>query len=169
MEAELDAVPAPPPLPPGYAWVPWAEALAEAHAEVLLGSFCGGIDAVVFPSLGDPLGCRCLMGEISRKPGFLPAATWLVAGPGGYAASVQGVHDRGVGAIQNLGVLPGHRGRGVGEALLLKALAGFRAAGLGRAMLEVTAQNDPAVRLYRRLGFRRRKVLYRAVDVTALV
>jgi ribosomal protein S18 acetylase RimI-like enzyme len=60
-------------------------------------------------------------------------------------------------------VVPACRGRGLGRALLLYALYGFRQAGLAVAMLEVTAQNDAAVRLYRRLGFRRRKTLYKAV------
>ena len=41
---------------------------------------------------------------------------------------------------------------------------GFRAAGLRRVYLEVTAENSSAVRLYRDLGFRRAKVLYKAVD-----
>jgi ribosomal protein S18 acetylase RimI-like enzyme len=31
----------------------------------------------------------------------------------------------------------------------------------------VTAQNDSAIRLYRRLGFRCRKTLYKAVDAEA--
>jgi ribosomal protein S18 acetylase RimI-like enzyme len=31
-------------------------------------------------------------------------------------------------------------------------------------MLEVTAQNDGAIRLYRRLGFRRTKTIYKAVQ-----
>jgi RimJ/RimL family protein N-acetyltransferase len=35
--------------------------------------------------------------------------------------------------------------------------------GLGRGVLEVTAQNEPAIRLYQRLGFRRAKVVYKAV------
>ena len=71
-----------------------------------------------------------------------------------------------MGAIQNLGVLPAHRGLGLGAALLLQALHGFRRAGLGRAFLEVTAQNDAAIRLYRRLGFRCRKTIYKAVDAS---
>jgi ribosomal protein S18 acetylase RimI-like enzyme len=91
-------------------------------------------------------------------------------GPAGPAATVQGVCDRtGTGAIQNLGVVPTHRSKGMGEALLLHALHGFRAVGLRQAMLEVTAQNDPAVRLYRRVGFRCRKTLYKAVEVHSLV
>ena len=36
-----------------------------------------------------------------------------------------------------------------------------------RALLEVTAQNEGAIRLYRRLGFRRRKTVYKAVMAQA--
>jgi ribosomal protein S18 acetylase RimI-like enzyme len=170
MELCLDQPPPALGLPDGYSLVPWSDVLLEAHAEALFGSFQLEIDSTVFPSLGDPIGCRCLISEISRKAGFLPAATWLVTGPAGPAATVQGVCDRtATGAIQNLGVLPAHRGKGLGEALLLQALHGFRAAGLRHAMLEVTAQNDAAVRLYRRVGFRCRKTLYKAVEVNSLV
>ena len=99
---------------------------------------------------------------------FTAAATWLIAWEGGYCGTVQGVRERnGMGAIQNLGVVAAHRGRGLGSALLLQALHGFRRAGLGRGFLEVTAQNDAAVRLYRRLGFRCRKTVYKAVDGAA--
>ena len=166
MEIVLHDAPPVPALPQGYYWVPWDESLLDLHAEVKFRSFHEEIDATVFPSLGDRQGCFYLMNEISHKRGFLPAATWLVACPSGYCGTVQGVHDRtGLGAIQNLGVVPAHRGRGIGGALLLQALHGFRRCGLGRAFLEVTAQNESAVQLYRRLGFRCRKTLYRAVEV----
>jgi GNAT superfamily N-acetyltransferase len=169
MEITLADAPPVPEVPPGYSWLAWNEGLIDAHADVLHASFREEIDSVVFPSLGDPVGCRCLMVEITRKAGFLPEATWLLAGPSGPVASVQGVRDRsGLGAIQNLGVAPGHRGRGLGEAVLLKALHGFRSHGLPQALLEVTARNDPAVRLYRRVGFRCRKTLYKAVEVPAV-
>ena len=169
MEIALADAPPVPELPAGHSWLSWNDGLLDAHADVLHASFREEIDAVVFPSLGDPVGCRCLMVEISRKAGFLPEATWLIAGPSGPVGSVQGVCDRsGLGAIQNLGVAPGSRGRGLGEALLLQALHGFRAHGLLQALLEVTARNDPAVRLYRRVGFRCRKTLYKAVEVPAV-
>ena len=60
---------------------------------------------------------------------------------------------------------------GLGTALLLQALHGFRRAGLPAAVLEVTAENTAAVRIYRRLGFRCRKTVYKAVEtpVFALV
>jgi GNAT superfamily N-acetyltransferase len=170
MEIALAAVPVPPAAPAGYAWLGWNDTLCGAHAEVLCASFREEIDAVVFPSLGDPIGCRCLMTEIARKAGFVPEATWLLMTDAGPVASVQGVSDRcGTGAIQNLGVVPAHRGLGLGEALLLQALHGFRLRGLALGLLEVTAQNEPAVRLYRRVGFRARKVLYKAVEAPSMV
>ncbi|MGC3968608.1 MAG: GNAT family N-acetyltransferase [Pirellulales bacterium] len=171
-------------LPPGYRFVPWSPALVVEHAETKYLSFRHEIDANVFSCLGDYEGCRRLMLEISRKEGFLPEATWLIAkldeepateGPTRgridpasltYVGTVQGVEDRfGYGAIQNLGIVPEQRGAGLGSVLLLKALEGFRRAGLKRAFLEVTAQNEGAVRLYRKLGFAKARTVYKAVEL----
>jgi ribosomal protein S18 acetylase RimI-like enzyme len=81
---------------------------------------------------------------------------------------VQGIRERtGTGSIQNLGIVAGQRGRGLGSALLLQALHGFRRYGYHRAFLEVTAQNEGALRLYRRLGFRCRKTIYKTVGASA--
>ena len=168
MEIDLVAPPPPARLPVGFTWTPWDDGLLDLHADVLFRSFHAEIDAQVFPSLGDRVGCRQLMNEVRHKKGFVPGATWLVACADGYCGTVQGLSERtGLGAIQNLGVLPRYRGRGLGSALLLQALAGFRRAGLGLGFLEVTARNDAAVRLYRRLGFRRKKILYKAVEALA--
>ncbi len=165
MEIDLGGLADPPPLPQPYFWIPWDEALLTAHAEVKYQSFREAIDAAVFPCLGDRNGCLRLMREIRRKAGFLPAATWLIGHPEGCVGTIQGVVDRGpIGAIQNIGVLPGHRGLGLGGALVLHALTGFREAGASRAYLEVTAENRSAVRLYRGLGFHRVKTLYKAVS-----
>jgi GNAT superfamily N-acetyltransferase len=168
MEMDLEWMPHPSLPPDGYSLVPWHAGLLQTHADVLYASFHETIDAVVFPSLGDRSGCYFLMTEICRKAGFLPATTWLLAGPDGCCGSVQGVREAGgVGAIQNLGIAPGYRNRGLGSVLLLHALEGFRRAGLKRALLEVTAHNEGAIRLYRRLGFRRRKTVYKAVMAQA--
>jgi len=165
IEMNLADAPPPPPLPPGYYFVAWNEGLLETHAEVKFACFADEIDATVFPNLGSREGCLRLMTEIRRKPGFIPGATWLIGSPTGYCGTVQGVCDRHrLGAIQNLGVTPPHRGQGLGRALLLQALEGFARYGLGRAFLEVTGQNDAAVRLYRQVGFRCRKTLYKAVE-----
>lgn len=162
------------PLPVEYCLVPWHSSLVDVHAETKYESFRSEIDAHVFPCLGDLQGCQRLMQEIARKDGFLPEATWLVAhsaGPGEtveYCGTVQGIYDRSrIGAIQNLGITPMHRGRGIGTSLLLAALEGFRQVGLKRAFLEVTAQNVGAIRLYQRMGFDSVRTVYKAADISA--
>ncbi|GAC1471447.1 MAG: GNAT family N-acetyltransferase [Isosphaeraceae bacterium] len=165
MEIDLDGSHAPQALPEPFRWVGWDESLVDRHAEVKYLSFKDEIDSAVFPCLGDRNGCQRLMREIRRKPGFLPVATWLITSPEGYVGTVQGVMDHGpIGAIQNVGVVPAYRGLGLGRALIRQALKGFHEAGLRRAYLEVTAENSSAVLLYRGVGFRRAKTLYKAVD-----
>ena len=160
-------------LPAGYRFVPWNEALLDAHARTKFRAFRDEIDAAVFPCLGELDGCRRLMHEIRGKAGFLPLATWLVArgtSPADlqWCGTIQGVIDgHGVGMIQNVGVVPGHRGLGLGTCLVERALAGFRARGLRAASLEVTVDNGGAVRLYQRLGFRRTRTIYKASEAAA--
>jgi hypothetical protein len=70
-----------------------------------------------------------------------------------------------MGGVQNVGITPEHRGRGLGMCLLQRALWGFQEAGMKRVYLEVTAENAKAIRLYQRLGFRRVRTVYKAVEV----
>jgi mycothiol synthase len=171
MELDLqERLPSVPALSPGLRWLAWRGDLLETHALVKFQSFCSEMDGVIFPNLGCHEGCLRLMREIVGKPGFRPEATWLIMEGDVPCGTIQGVRDHpGCGAIQNIGVAPGYRGRGLGTALLLQAVWGFRGLGYHKATLEVTAQNDAAVRLYRRLGFRRRRTLFKAVDPFAAV
>lgn len=57
------------------------------------------------------------------------------------------------GWIAGVGVGVPHRGSGVGRALMEGVIAEGRARGLGRIWLEVLVQNEPAIRLYEKLGF----------------
>lgn len=157
-------------VPAGYRLLSWQpERLAE-HAEAKYHSFRHEIDADVFSCLNDLDGCYRLMQEISVKEGFLPEATWLAActrsGELEYCGTIQGIRaTHKYGAIQNVGITPAHRGCGLGSVLIAAALAGFQQVGLARAYLEVTAQNERAVRLYKRLGFHRTKTLFKAVEL----
>jgi GNAT superfamily N-acetyltransferase len=156
--------------PRGYQLLPWHTDLLLDHAEVKYLSFRDEIDADVFNCLGELDGCQRLMREISVKDGFLPETTWLATyterGETIPCGTIQGIRAAAkFGAIQNVGITPAHRGRGLGTALLLAALSGFQQTGMTRVYLEVTAQNDGAVRLYKRLGFRRTKTLFKAVEL----
>jgi ribosomal protein S18 acetylase RimI-like enzyme len=158
-----------PSLPDGYAWSPWEPGDEDRHAFVKFHSFRDGIDSEVFESLSDYHGCLRLMREIAKQPGFVPAATWLITAPtdNGHAldcGTIQGVMaSEQLGGVQNIGVLPDHRGLGLGRALVLQALRGFREHGARRVYLEVTSPNQAAVKLYRELGFRHIRTMYRAV------
>jgi ribosomal protein S18 acetylase RimI-like enzyme len=157
-------------VPPGYRLVPWQPDQLAAHAEAKFQSFRHEVDAGVFSCLSELTGCYRLMDEISHKDGFLPSATWLAvyaaSGRVEYCGTIQGIRaTHKYGAIQNVGITPAHRGQGLGTALISASLAGFQQAGLTRAYLEVTAQNEGAVRLYKRLGFRRTKTLFKAVEL----
>jgi ribosomal protein S18 acetylase RimI-like enzyme len=114
------------------------------------------------------------MDDITRRTGFVPASTWLLeywppkARRPVPCGTVQGVAEDKVGAIQNIGILPEHRGHGLGTVLMWHSLAGFKSAGIERVYLEVTAQNSGACRLYERLGFHRTKVVYKASEVACV-
>jgi GNAT superfamily N-acetyltransferase len=161
----------PRPVPSNYCFLAWEESLLDAFSQAKYRSFRNELDANVFPCLSEFDGCRKLMAEIVRKPGFLPEATWLVVCSGNgrsrpdYCGTVQGIRDRqGLGAIQNLGITPEHRNTGLGTSLLWHALLGFHQSGVRRVYLEVTAQNDGAIRLYRRAGFVAIRTVYKAVE-----
>jgi GNAT superfamily N-acetyltransferase len=171
MEIDLRQVPfSEPPLPEGYEWVAWHPDILERHALAKFESFRSEVDSDVFPSLGDPAGCRHLMSEIVQRATFVPGATWLITcrlAPEEWedCATIQGLVQTGEwGAIQNVGVAPEHRGQGLGRALVLKSLAGFQSAGVQRVYLEVTACNLAAVQLYRSVGFRLARTTYKAVE-----
>ena len=160
-----------PPLPEGYRWVPWDPSLLHRHAAAKYHSFHDEVDSRVFPCLGDFVGCRKLMQEITRHESFLAQTTWLITQDPETCrgmldcGTIQGLgRSGGIGAVQNVGVHPDHRGQGLGRALVLKALEGFRAAGLSRVYLEVTGDNMPAVELYRSVGFQLARTMYKVLE-----
>lgn len=171
MEFDLSRPFPEPRLPVGYEWIAWSPEWLETHAATKFRSFRTEIDASVFPCLGSSDGCMRLMNDITRKDGFLPQATWLVAYRGNdpelpeFCGTIQGIGDtQGTGSVQNLGVVPEHRNLGLGRQLLFQAMVGFRIAGMKRAFLQVTARNAGALKLYRQLGFECTRTLYKVVE-----
>ncbi len=60
----------------------------------------------------------------------------------------------GRGFVQRLAVAPGAQGRGIGKALLLDGLYWLRASGAQEVAVNTQVGNDPALGLYRQVGFR---------------
>lgn len=156
----------------GFRFLSWDSSLLENHAEAKYRSFCNELDSHVFPCLGKMEGCVKLMNEISCRSGFIPEATWLVCyGTDFHSSSdncgtVQGIREGNkVGSIQNLGIVPEHRGSGVGSELLRRSLIGFKQVGIESVSLEVTAQNRSALKLYERTGFEVVEVVYKHADL----
>lgn len=154
-----------------YRLSPWSRELLYDHAEVKYLSFRDELDAAIFPCLGDLEGCIKLMREIVERDGFIPEATWLArylgAGPQKVEScgTIQAVRvHRSRANIQNIGVTPYHRGRGIAAAMVSAAVWGLQQVGVTKVALEVTAENDSALRLYRRLGFRPIKTVYKTTE-----
>jgi ribosomal-protein-alanine N-acetyltransferase len=78
-------------------------------------------------------------------------------------------HD--VGHVKDLAVHPDYQRRGVGTLLLKHALATLEAQGVQATKLEVRADNEEALALYRRHGFEHRRTVprYYADGTNALV
>lgn len=93
---------------------------------------------------------RSWLSEIEGGHHFTPAAR----GPGGTVIGVAAFQLYAeVADLNRVVVDPAHRGRGVGAALVGAGLAWAAASGAERMLLEVEWANEPALALYRRLGF----------------
>ena len=158
--------------PADFRLLEWRKNLLRSHAEVKFRSFRDELDSNVFPSLGNADGCLKLMQDISASRNFVPEATWLLvhADPSREVAlncgTVQGIMDGpDLGLIQNIGVAKTYRGQGLGSLIVKKSLAGFQSVGAKVVSLEVTTQNESAIRLYERIGFKTEKIVYKTVEV----
>jgi len=65
----------------------------------------------------------------------------------------------GIGGIYGLGVLPEYRGKGYGRAVLLKAIEKLKAVKAEQIMLQVAAENEKALSLYKSCGFEETSVM----------
>ncbi|MCC7370171.1 MAG: mycothiol synthase [Chloroflexi bacterium] len=86
---------------------------------------------------------------LAERDGRIVGFNWLKRVP-------ESPPDRPEGEIYIIGVGDSERGRGLGRALALLGLHHLRAEGMKTCTLFVEADNEPALRLYRSLGFRTR-------------
>ena len=70
----------------------------------------------------------------------------------GYAVAC--VEPEATGHVVSIAVAKKHRRKGIGKALLEELIKRMKEAGLKKDILEVRVSNEPAIRLYEKLGFR---------------
>jgi ribosomal-protein-alanine N-acetyltransferase len=102
-------------------------------------------------SFATPWSRKLLESELDQ-----PGSIYLVALSGGAVVGFVGLwHVMDEGHICTLAVDPDHRGRGLGELLVLAALDAAIEVGSDAVHLEYRVGNEPAARLYAKLGFER--------------
>lgn len=151
-------------LPEGFQWAPWQQGISRSHALALYQSFVHEKDSQLFLSFSTMTGCENLLLDMSQREDFLPEATWLIDSPNGPCATLQSLElNGGIVSVQNIAVVPAHRGKGLGKALVQKLFQVMRAEKLTAATLEVTADNHRAIQLYQSMGFTKTRVLYKEI------
>ena len=95
---------------------------------------------------------RALLGSELDQPGSIYFVAELDAAVAGFVGLW---HVMDEGHICTLAVDPIHRGRGLGEVLVLAALDAAIGVGSDAVHLEYRVSNEPAARLYAKLGFER--------------
>ncbi|GAA4361781.1 mycothiol synthase [Paeniglutamicibacter cryotolerans] len=129
------------------AWLA-ANAAAFAHHPEQGSMTRSDLDARMAEDWFDPAGFLIAVDEAGTMLGFHWTKVHVPA-PG-----TGGPHP-GIGEVYVVGVVPEAQGTGLGKALTLAGIRHLRNAGLEAVMLYVDADNEAAVKLYRKLGFTR--------------
>lgn len=137
----------------------WSDHYHDSAAHLIDAAYTGHVDSRINDQYRSVGGARRFLYNIVQYPGC--GAFYR---PGSFAA-FDGVTGRlcGIslasmvapecGHITQICVSPSVRGTGIGYALLRQSLSTFHAANCRSASLTVTAANEDAVALYRRVGF----------------
>ena len=116
----------------------------------------------------DPWSEKSVASELENE-----LALWLVAEEGGFVAGYIGSQTvLGETDMMNIAVHPNFRRRGIAESLVVSLVQELRSVDSKSLTLEVRASNDPAIGLYRKLGFiqaGRRPGYYRNPKEDALI
>ncbi|MGH9559609.1 MAG: GNAT family N-acetyltransferase, partial [Bryobacteraceae bacterium] len=131
-------------------------------ARLIASAYRDHIDSQINDQYHSPSGSRRFLTNIVQYPGCC-----AFFAPGSYAAADLTGHLRWVslaslvapevGHITQVCVAPEDRGKGLGYELIRQSLIALAAHGCRIASLTVTASNEPAIGLYRRIGFINRR------------
>lgn len=142
-----------------YQIEPWRDDWISGAAEIIQAAYAGEVDAQIHDRYATVDGAERFVHELVQFPGasFHSPASCMAFDPAtGSAAglSLTSFVAPHVGHIAEICIVPQARHSGLGHELLRRSLEALRATGAERISLAVTVSNEPALRLYRRFGFR---------------
>jgi len=146
----------------GVAVSPWLENRQEETARLIAKSYQGHVDGTVNDQYRSPGGARRFLMNIVQFPGcgtfFAPASYAADSGHRSLCGVLlASLVASDAGHITQVCVAPSHQGIGLGYELMRRSMAALASHGCRSASLTVTASNEPAVRLYRQMGFVHRR------------
>lgn len=137
----------------------WSEHYHDAAAQLIAAAYSGHVDSRINDQYRSANGARRFLYNIVQYPGcgafYRPASFAAFDGVTGRLCgiSLASMVAPMCGHITQICVAPSVRGTGIGYALLRQSLTMFQEAGCRSVSLTVTAANEDAVALYRRIGF----------------
>jgi len=142
--------------------VPWDSGLLRVASGILLASYRGETDAVLYEDYSSEDGCETYLRSLIENPGcgiFLPNGSFIAFDDRGFPCGflIASRISSQTAMIPQISVDPGHQGSGIGRQLIHRALAELRRLGFRAVSLAVTKKNRRAFEWYQRLGFRVRK------------
>jgi len=137
--------------------VPWTESYQEATGRLIANSYEGHIDSQINDQYRSSTGARRFLTNIVQYPGcgtFFAPASFAATDRGTLCgASLSSLVSHDVGHVTQVCVAPSYQSTGLGYELMRKSMEAMAAHGCRAVSLTVTAANEPAVRLYRKMGF----------------
>jgi len=137
----------------------WSDHYHDAAAQLIATAYTGHVDSRINDQYRTANGARRFLYNIVQYPGcgafYRPGSCAAFDAVTGrlVGISLASMVAPECGHITQICVSPAVRGTGIGYALLRHSLHTFQAAGCRSASLTVTAANEDAVALYRRVGF----------------
>ena len=145
--------------PAGVNLRPWSESRQEESARLVAAAYRGHVDSDINDQYRSAWGARRFLTNIVQYPGcgtFQQAASFAGTDPGNgglVGMSLASLVAEGVGHVTQICVAPGRQGIGLGYELMRRSLAALAEQGCRTVGLTVTVANQPAVGLYREMGF----------------
>ena len=137
----------------------WSDHYQDAAAQLISTAYAGHVDSRINDQYRSTAGARRFLYNIVQYPGcgafYRPASFASLDAMTGRLCgiSLASVVAPECGHITQICVSPCVRGTGIGHALLRASLTALRDMGCRSASLTVTAANEDAVALYKRVGF----------------